>query len=107
MGSQPLTPCTACRLTNQGLLFDVDSHNALIMELKNKLSAIPEGGGDAANEAVAQWLGGIRPALDEAVQDIQDKKAFLVCIRAVLIICRPEIACRFPLFQRSLYGLPI
>lgn len=60
------------------MLFDADSHGALIMELKNKLAAIPEGGSDSANAAVAQWLGGIRPALDEAVEDIQEKKAFLV-----------------------------
>lgn len=67
-----------CRLSNQGLLFEVDSHGALIMELKNKLTAIPESGTEAVNDAVAQWLGGIRPALDDAVEDIQEKKAFLV-----------------------------
>lgn len=66
------------RLSNQGLLFEVDSHGALIMELKNKLEAIPESGAQAADAAVAQWLADIQPALDDAVQDIQEKKAFLV-----------------------------
>lgn len=67
------------RLSNQGLLFEVDSHGALILELKNKLAAVPENGAEAADESVAKWLGGIQPALDNAVQDIQEKKAFLVC----------------------------
>lgn len=69
---------TPCRLSNQGLLFEVDSHGGLIMELKKKLTAIPESGTEAVNDAVTQWLGGIRPALDDAVEDIQEKKAFLV-----------------------------
>eukprot|EP00892_Ulva_mutabilis_P007284 jgi/Ulvmu1/4928/UM203_0007.1 len=65
------------KISNQGLLFEVDSHGVLIMELKSKLEALPENGANASDAAVAQWLEGIQPALNDAVQDIQEKKMFL------------------------------
>jgi hypothetical protein len=71
-----------CRLNNEELIFIMDTREAVVEQLKAKITELASSSSAQADVAVADWLKSIKPALNEALADLQDKKAFLVCLRA-------------------------
>lgn len=56
----------------------MDTREAVMEQLKGKISELASTPSARTDGAVADWLQGIKPALDKALADLQEKRAFLV-----------------------------
>lgn len=71
------------RGTNEELLFMMDTREAIVTQLRAKIGELASTNAAGADAAVSQWLGSIRPALDDALADLKDKRSFLVRMHAL------------------------
>lgn len=56
----------------------MDTREAVVGQLKSKVAELASTSTASTDRAVAEWLKSIKPALNEALADLQNKKAFLV-----------------------------
>lgn len=65
-------------MANSETIFILDTREAVVLELKNKIAELAATPAARNDRAVAEWLQSIKPALRDALAVVQDKKDFLV-----------------------------
>lgn len=57
----------------------MDTREAVVEKLKAKIGELASSHSARTNVAVSQWLQSIKPALNEALVDLQNRRDSLVC----------------------------